>query len=50
MLAPGFCNGGEMLDLEGGVAAVEVAEDDVEGVKMRVEMVGMVRIHGREWC
>lgn len=43
LLAPGFCDGGEMLDLEGGVAAVEVAEDDVEGVEVRVEMV---EIHG----
>lgn len=47
LLAPGFCDGGEMLDLESGIAAVEVAKDDVEGVKVRVEMVG---IHWCEWC
>lgn len=46
-MTPGFCDGGEMLDLEGGVAAVEVAENDVEGVEVRVEMAG---IHGDAWC
>lgn len=46
VLAPGLCDGGEVLDFEGGVAVVEVAEDDVQGVEVRVKMVVIHGIHG----